>query len=395
VQAFADHDAEDLFVDLLVVMHNHWPARDSADHQQIDPAAPGYAFASDIAGYEPLIADILANGDLLDAVVATAPTLGALTVNGKPYERVLMDVVRHFVRPSPGLAHRDGTRTSTTADGRPVNVLTPWQLLADAYQRKRARLAETGADGLAWQDSFSELIDVLARGQDDPVAGWRFRNPRLPGVSVAVLQFVEDRLRARDQSPGERSQWLRGELPDDIEDLLAGPIVPAAGDLVAAIADNPDAVRELNALIAYLADEQAQGDSFRAALSAIGDVVQLAVDDADMLPLARVVGAATDPANGWVDAQLSFFPAARAADDNATLVALLRHAFTEVRPTHTAVGDIIDAISEVDRVRPFGDLGARYTADDYRQAMDAVAHFLDDERRGLRKFIAIIRGRTP
>ena len=52
VQAFADNNAEQLFVDFLSVLHKHWPSADSVQHQTVDPNAPGYVWGAD--GSSPL-----------------------------------------------------------------------------------------------------------------------------------------------------------------------------------------------------------------------------------------------------------------------------------------------------------------------------------------------------
>jgi len=46
------------------------------------------------------------------------------------------------------------------------------------------------------------------------------------------------------------------------------------------------------------------------------------------------------------------------------------------------------------RAEPYEDLGARYTARDYRAMLNGIADFLDEEKRGLRKFISIIKSRN-
>ncbi|RMH43087.1 MAG: hypothetical protein D6689_06180 [Deltaproteobacteria bacterium] len=391
-QAFADHDAEHLFVELLSVLHEHYPSRASTDHQQADPNGKGYAFASDIVSYEPLLIDLLERRDLLDALVYGAPVVNGMTVNGRPSVDVLADAARFLVVPRAGLTDRYGQTATETEDGRPVAELSPWYLLADAHKRKRAALAEAGSAAAAWREAISELVDVLLRGDAVVGVGWRFRNPRLRGVTVALIDYVEARLRAHDAA-GDRDDWLLRDLPQRVDDLVTGPLLAAGADLIAALDADPAARRDLEAALAYLVDEVGDEDVFWTSVAAAADILQLALDDRDIVPIARALGEVLRPERHLITPQLVFARDARAGDETRALAGMLENLFVEHRPGHTAVGDILDAITEVNRARPWEDLGEPYRADDYRAALSAVAEFLGEERRGLHKFIEIIRSR--
>ena len=66
------------------------------------------------------------------------------------------------------------------------------------------------------------------------------------------------------------------------------------------------------------------------------------------------------------------------------------HLYDQPRPGHTAVGDLIDGLSEIHRARPFDDLGRDLSGADYAAALHGVADFLEEEKRGLAKFIATV-----
>ncbi len=392
VQAFADHGQEQLFVDLLVVLHNHWPSRESVTHQQRNPDDAGYAWASNLVSYEPLIAEVLERRTLLDALVQSAPAFNATTAAGKDFITIVGGMGRYLLTPQPGLTDRLGRETSQTADGRPVEELSPWQVLADAYAAKSDRIASSGSEGQAWRDSAADLVDVLVRG-DAGAEGYRFRNPRVRGVGVALIDFVSARLAAHDAA-GDRQEWLSQELIGDAEEMLSGPLFAGAADFVLSLQASPEARAQLESLLAYLVNEAEHNESFRASLTGMADLFQLALDDRDFVPIAQVVGQALEPSRGWLDAQLTFINRARRADDDQTLTAMLRNLYVVPRAGHTAVGDLIDGISEVKRARPWEDLGERYTAADYRALLDGLAQFLNEEKRGLRKFIRIIEDRN-
>jgi hypothetical protein len=395
VQAFADSNAEQLFVDFMGVMHKHWATPDSITTQTVDPTAPGYVYGSSANSYEPLIADILSQRALVDTLVDIAPTLNAVTANAKPYRTIVRQAGSFLVTPLAGLADRRGNTTSTTSDGRPVPTLSPWQVLADAYAMKQARMAASGAEGGAWTDSISEVVDVLLRAQDVPTVGWQFRNPRMRGVSVALIDFLRGRLA---QHSADRTEWLSTDLPVRLEDLLTGPMFAGVADFILSLQAAPETREQLELMLSYLVDELSSdptGDAtFRTSVTSAADLLQLAVSDQDIAPLARFAGEAIRQDNGWLDAQLVFVKKAREADQQAALSTMIVHLFDETEPGRTAIGDVIDGISEVHRDAPYVELGQRYTADDYRALLRGLADFLDEQKRGLRKFIGIIQDRN-
>ncbi len=393
IQAFADHNQEQLFVDLLAVMHNHWPSRASITHQQTNVNGHHYAWASDANSYEPLLIDVLDRGKLLDALVFSSPVLDAVTVRGKALPTIIANTGRYLLTPQTGLAKRDGSTTSKTSDGRDVDVLSPWQILADAFELKRARLASAAGEGDAWKSAVKNLFDVLVRADAIPGTGWRFRNPRFRGITVGLVDFLDSRLRAHDAA-GDRDDWLSRDLPTRIEDSLTSPLFAGIADFILSLQASPEARAQLESLLAYLVNEVNYNETFRATTASIADLLQLALDDKDLLPLARFGGDLIKPERGWLAKNLEWVKAVRHSDDNAALVTILRNLFSEHRAGHTAVGDLVDGISEVHRVRPWEDLSVRYNAADYASLLRGMADFLDEEKRGLRKFISIIEGRN-
>ncbi|MBK9037146.1 MAG: hypothetical protein IPL61_38860 [Myxococcales bacterium] len=392
VQAFADQNAEQLLVDILVAMHKHWPTRSSINHQSTAPASPGYVWGTGAMKYEALIADILADGSLMQTLTATAPTLNRVVVRGKAYPTIVRAALAYLLTPQAGLADRAGRTTTTTADGRAVATLSPWHLLADAYRGKQARLGAAGAEGAAWTESVSELVDVLFRGA---LVGttWRWKNPRVRGVLDAGLELAQLRLAAHDAA-GDRARWLGTDLPADMLDLVTSPVFAGAADFIVSLQAAPETRVQLDRVLQYLVSEAQANEAFVAALTSIADIAQLALDDADLIPIANILGQSIGADKGWLEAHLEFVKRARTVDDNRALARMMVNLYDEDRPGRTAVGDLVDGLTEVLRARPYEDLGERLTAEDYGSILGGVADFLDEEQRGLRKFIAIIKSRN-
>jgi hypothetical protein len=393
VQAFADHDAEELLVKLLVVFHRHYPSRQSGNHQNTDPNGPDYAFASNVVSYEPALIKIFERGALVKAIVKHVPAMTSFQVNDRRALDVLLDVARFVLRADPELRMRDGSATAYTNDGRLVEPLSRWHILADAHRRKRVALDAISGIGRRWRTGISGLVDVLLRGEKAEDGTWRFQNPRVRGVALASLDFVEARLRSHDAA-GDRHTWLTRDLVSRAEERITGPVFAAVADFGTALGAAAEVRSELEQMLAHVFDDRIDPQGFAAALTSSADLLQFVLDDRDLVPIAHAAGAALDPERNVIKSQLTLLREASRADPKGTLAAILKNALKEHRPGHTALADLLDGLTEIHRARPFADGGKRYRAEDYRSAMRRIAEFLGEKRRGLHKFIEIIQGRT-
>ena len=96
--------------------------------------------------------------------------------------------------------------------------------------------------------------------------------------------------------------------------------------------------------------------------------------------------------------QLELLQKLTAADDAAVLVRLAGQMFSGYDPADPgvpAIAAIANAVGEVERQRPGTDLHAAWTQQDFASVLGNVAAFLREEQRGLPRFIAIVKGRTP
>ncbi|MBI4510033.1 MAG: hypothetical protein HY698_10395 [Deltaproteobacteria bacterium] len=388
-QAFADHEAEYLFIKVLSVLHTHYPSTKSLQHQ---PTGHGAAKRSNLQSYEPMLAEIIDKQDLWNAITEGSRVINQISIGSKKAPQVLIAAARYLFSAQDGLANRRGETATKTEGGTPVPKLSPWHLLADAYKAKRARLVEAGPEGEAWEGSTSELVDLLMRGIKTG-SEWRFKNPRFRGIAVRLVDFLTARIAAHREK-GDLTSWSREVLPSDAEEILSGPVFAGAADFVLSLQAIPEARAALEDLGAYLTDEAEQDPSFQASLTAAADIAQLFLDDPDVIPIARVAGKVLDPEFGLVDETLKFLQGARHADPTGTLVKIIRQALDERVPGRTSIGEIIDDICEVNRQAPWRDLGAPMTEGDFRAVFSALADFLGEEKRGLMKFIRIVKERN-
>jgi hypothetical protein len=390
-QPFVDHGKEQLFLDLLIAMHNHWPSRASESYQQEDPEGPNYAFASNLVSFEPIIVEVLDRNLLMPALANGAAVLDGLTVNEKPAAQVLRNAGNFLLKPLDGLTTRTGAASITRPSGEEVTALAPWHLLAGSVTSVLDAIDASGARGQAFEDGISEAVDIFLRAEPDDEGDWHFRNPRVRGVGLILIDFLDTRLQAH---AADRDTWLTQELPGDIEELMAGPFVAGASDLVDALDQDPMARKAVEGLLAYALDESRDPGAFATMVTATIDVLQLVLlAQGEIVPVARGLGAVLDPARGWLDPLLSVAHATGQADTQGVLAQTLRNLFTEHEPGRTPIGDIIDGISAVQRVNPRADLDVRYNTLDYQTVLRGIAEFVKDEKRGLRKFIRVIQGR--
>lgn len=435
ITAFARHDecltrdgqgncleaqnAAKIFLDLVSVLHEYWATPDSRyagyAYQRQNPNAVRYATGDGVVRYEPLVAEVLGQSDLLPALIQLSGVLPTLTVTGTPGGTralpLLLGAASYVFDPAQapaGLRYRDGRTIALKSDGvSSAGRVTPYYLLADAYARRRAALAAAPPDQAgAWRSATSHLVDELLTVET--VNGRRrLKNRRLRGVTLALVDFLGARIQAH-RTAGDLTPWIQQRLVADLSGTLQGPVPAALVDLTTRLEEDPPARDALYGFLSHLAGA---GDDarFTAVLTALGDAVQVLLDDRNLVPVLRFAGNALAADRGAVDAQLRLADRARRLDPSCpaqggsecVLVALLRNLFTSSPPAPTpgpgAAGgvspasDLADGIGEVHRARPGA--GGDFDAADYRSVLEQLRIFFDDERRGFPRFVDIVKGR--
>ena len=399
IQAFADHDAEYIFVDFISVLHRHWPSADSPDHQSTDRDSADFAWGSGALRYQPFLSEVFARQEFMPALVEGMPGLNEVEMEGRRATDIVESFVGDLFTPMDGLAKRDGTTSTQTEDGRDVPVLSPWYVLADAYASKRERLDLVDGAGAGWDRAARAANDALFRGQfNQTTEAWEFANPEIVPITTEVIAYVRERLAVHDAA-GDRQTWLEQQLLADLTLVIDSPTFAATMDFMTALADS-EAAAELEAFASFLLADQAAEGNFAVFLTAAADLLQLIVlDDDNMVPVAHFAGEALRLERDYVLRPLDFLhdvhrlDTAIAGGNAGVLITLAGNFFTPHRSGRMPVSDIVDGIAEVERERPDLERGQRYASGDFRAILGSVAEFLDDEKRGLRKFIAIIKGR--
>ncbi len=359
--------------------------------------APNYVVGTGLRSYEPLL-DETFSAPLLPKLVALTQTLIDLKIRGtEPALPALVKTTRYLFDPSvhagspvqprgpcpmlgPG-----GACHALRGDGKDGGPLTPYLLMADAYKERRAAVAGGGGAGQAWKTGTSSVVDQLLA-----VASGQFRNPRMAPMAARLIAFLRARVAAH-RSAGDLEAWVRMGLPGDLEATMGSPVFAALVDLTKVMQTDEPARMELYALMQYLVDAAGNDEAFLTSLTAAGDLLQMLIDDPNLVPVLHAVGNLLDPKSGILEAQTHFLRRANETDKAHALAELFRGLYAEHRPGSAPVLDIVDLLAEVHRKSPGA--GGRFAPEDYEATFKAVAEFVGDEKRGLKKFIAIVQQR--
>ena len=220
-QAFDNHGASLMFVNLFDTLHLHW-ADSQVPTTECDPTQPRtsarWCSQDGAVTYEPLLADVMTNTDLLQALHDTVPIIQNTVVthcdqldpvshkctktSPRTGVQVLAQAVRMMVDPAQnqGLTDRHGVQTAPRNDGTTNPQVTPIYLFIDALNGIDAAFtawaqAHPGDNRQpTWLAARSQLVDeflsVTGKGAQ---SSWQ--NPILRHPAAAAR-------RARGADPG-------------------------------------------------------------------------------------------------------------------------------------------------------------------------------------------------
>lgn len=395
-------NAAKILVDLLAMMHTHWPtpaSKFSGKTYQSDISKPNYANLDSAMTYEPMLIEIFSKSDLVPAVLDLAPILETLTVDGTPSGApglaAIAQTARYVFDPDiqpAALKNRDGTTITKKADGvSPGPRATTYSLLADGFAKKKLQLAQVdAAQSGAWNKATTKLIDMLLTVEKTGDS-YQLKNRRAFYMTPILLDFLVDRVQAH-KTANDLSTWAHTQLSSDLADTFGGPTFTALADLADKINQDEPLRVALYALLNYLFDESGSNPPMDVQLATIGDLLQTMLDDGNLVPVGRAVGSAMDPMKGAVDKQLTFVKKAREKDPKKILLTILRNLYKVDDRTLYPASDLADIISEMNRKTP--GQGGRMNAADYQTMLGEVETFLSDEQRGFVRFLKVVQNRN-
>ncbi len=357
--AFVDHGREDLFIQLMEILHKHWQTAAGAaaapEECKLTTDASGKTTSCSKDGtdtYEPLLSTIF-GGDLLTALNSAAsiaqginvPTCSAIdpgkhtcktagpVLNGIG---VLAAATRGLVDPALAASYKvkdsTGKTTALRNDGTTNPQVTPIYLMLEALDEIDAALAADGSSGAEpdknrlteWRQGRSQLVDELLTVNGENTTKQSFADPSFAKIAPVLIDTLRSQTLAQcgsDETTGQ-CKWARGIAPDPscppgMVQGTGGCAVPTAlwnelvasagGPIFAGVMDLTDAIRRdgggraaLEDLLAYLgdpkqADAAGQVESLTEFLSTSHDLLQVLRDDGDLVPVYKVFAAAFAP----------------------------------------------------------------------------------------------------
>jgi hypothetical protein len=444
-QAFNEHGGALLFANLFNTLDVHW-ADDQVPTTECDPTQPKssalWCSQDGAVTYEALLADVLTNTDLLQALHdvvpiiqgtmvthcdQTDPTTGACTkTSQRTGVQVLAQAVRVMVDPAQnaGLTDRHGVQTSPRNDGTTNPQTTPIYLFVDALDAIDAAFtawsqAHPNDDRHpTWLSARSQLVDEFFSVNGTGAAS-TWANPAIPAILPTVLDAIQSQILAQcpDRSSRAACAYYMQTMPQNLSDTIGGPTFAGIMDLLDAIRSNDSARGQLEQLLQYLLSGTASPEAQAATMAATVDVLSILNDDANLTPFyhaaADVLGAQVVDPNGNVvrrglaDAAIEVLAhvfakakdaqgneiCANEVDPNQAIAAVLGNFVTPVSSTQSPpIEAMMDVTADVNRAHP--DLTTKLDSADYANIANEISEFCLDPSKGLEQVYTVVREAT-
>ncbi len=454
ITAYANHNREDLLLDMMEVWHRHW-ADDKALPTECDSTGnyktnPRFCTKDGALTYEPLLSEALA-GDFMPALNVVARILSTdgiahcTAVDPTSHQctstqtfdgnAVMARTLRGLVDPdqakAAGLKNRLGTSTSARNDGTNNPQTTAVYLLTESLNHIDSAFANYQPNGpgddkraLQWRSARSQLVDQFL-GVKGTGPQSTFAEPALPKIAPVLINMLRAQLFAHCPDsftpPFKACTWARTEIVNNMADSVKGPLFGAFIDVMDSIRRDDPARVELEALLQYLVTAASENDALASMLASASDALQLLRDDNNLVPLFHAISPALAPSvknaegqytkKSLADAQLALLArisgkyydgngteiCAREVDPNAIMSAVLGHLMTPIkdakgRNSRAPLEVILDVIADVNRADPAQTDKLR--APDYKSIAQNVSSFMLDKQSGLEQFYEVVRQGT-
>ncbi len=453
IQAFANHNREDLYLALLETVYRHWADKND-DKTNCDPSGmiktnPEYCTQDGMVSYEQLLAEAFP-GDILPALenvtvdtdatniahctAASATTHACTAESPLSGISVLANATRALIDPkiatAAALTNRDGTVTALRNDGTTNPQVTPiYQLTAalsgiDAAFAGYTQVVPSDAQRHSnWLLGRSQLVDQFL-GIKGSGATATFADTAIPNITPTLVDMLRSQMSANCPTsyvpPYTRCNWARDDLTTKVSNSIQGPFFSTTMDLLDAIRQDDGARSSLEALLTYLVSAASENDALAALLATANDVLQVLGDDQNLVPVFHALAPALTPstrdADGHIltsnvlDAQLTLLSrvagkfmagstevCADEADPNQILTQILIRLVTPMtdgagRATETPLEVILDVITDVNRADP--SQTSKLAPTDYAAIAGQAQSFMMDPQFGLEQFYEIVRKGT-
>jgi hypothetical protein len=386
VALFHRHGQLELLFEVFDVLYVHWPSPES-DYQDQSARQPRYAKLSGIRYYEPLLADVYTNAEVLAAArTLLIETRSLRTSSGKTLRELLLAAARRTLTKDAALTTRSGAR-QVTIDGERITPLSPFDLVraglegVDQVVSRRAKTEEE------WDEVSDALSDIFAElERTGPTAG-RLKNPRMKPIAVTLVRFLAERAR-KHRDAGDLRKWIREDLVENAADAITSEELPAALDLLHVI----DEDERLSELLTALRDELLDDDrGFGDLLVLTGDLLAGSKDASLAVPFTHFLGREIHPDERLLFHAASTTRALLEADGEDRLLVTARRGLEATPDGELFIDGLLRAIKQANRINPV-DTGPM-AAEDVHSVVGTVGRWMLDDERGLEQFYELVRNR--
>lgn len=362
-----------LFSEMISLLHLYWPPEDAEFTQARDEAAPFFAYSAGIARWEPALADVLQEGELMRNIARFLTALRAVEVRpGVDGISAISRWVARMANPreTPELLTLDGERRVRLTNGRTVGP-THLNNLFESLDRWPEASPTDALPGRPEEGVF---------GVEHRPDGPHFRQPAVATLMTGLLGQLAEAGHAAN---------LAASFDAFRQDLLLLLASPAGAALL-------DWAKQLDhGALRSLVDAFASPALSRELARSATDWADLLADTGSIRALRKFGGLATEPslatadgAQSLLELAISFGVEALADSRTDAFLHLLARGWA---PPSAPLIPVWDALAEVGRARPMS--VAPFDADDYRHWLLETAAFLEDEDNGLRRFFRIVAER--
>ena len=391
---FNKHGKTRLLARLISRLYHHYPSVETRGLG--GDGAPLPITTNNLRSAEPALLAILEEGSLFPALGDLGQVTNALVLaDGSRFAEQLTPWLLYVLTPQDGLALINGDTHVMDAAGNRIEPLSPLYALLEPLGAVVDIVEADPEANAAWTRAVDRLLDLVLELEDKPGGGARFAKESSLAIAKIAADVLRDRWISLDEK-GERTETLRVTLPEDLEALLGGRMLPLGVDMFDWMDQREGARTQLRELLLYMLEADAPVVT-QMTLMTYALLVEL-LDEANAIALLDHVAALLDPSRtfeveGFAELNLiqHLVDVLRVSDEidpDARLIEILRNATQLEGRGEMPITAIGRAIRQVHRVEPGST--APMTAEDYRQLLVITAEFLRDEARGGERLVDMI-----
>ena len=391
-KAFSDHGREDILLNIMIVLHDHYAG--NGEVYRTAAGGPSPMKAANLRSYEPAMVEIFEKGELFEALYDFSAAQHEVELtSGIPVTEALRQIVEKGTNPS-NYTNRRGENFVNINDGRTVNNASALHHLLAAMDEASARLDEDPEAKEKLDDAVGAMAKIMVGTKRELGAPPQFEDPGSVVFTAHITQYLANKAREK-QAQGQLSPWLQQDVLADIEQLWRSRTLAALIDLADEALTDPADKEIVDGFMAYLLGSPAgQAQT----LVAVHQMLVRSIADDRWLPIARYLSSVIDPDREWETTP--YGPVSM-----VTLGALLLKKTLDADPDNTGIflihrglkrplyGDapfttVVDVIARYLSPNPLNETFE--TANDYQHFLIEMADYMADDVHGAERLYELV-----